>query len=119
MILLSIVLFIALIGVLSYHKSSLVLSTIVLLAYTAAMGAANIWSYWMLLPVALVLLPFVITPIRQSLFSSKAMAMFQKVMPPMSRTEKKRLMQELLGGKVTYFAAHQIGTSFTTTQNRN
>lgn len=91
MILLSIVLFIALIGVLSCHKSSLVLSTIVLLAYTAAMGAANIWSYWMLLPVALVLLPFVITPIRQSLFSSKAMAMFQKVMPPMSRTEKEAI----------------------------
>ncbi|QLQ98340.1 acyl-CoA dehydrogenase FadE [Providencia alcalifaciens] len=91
MILLSIVLFIALIGVLSYNKSSLVLSTIVLLAYTAAMGAANIWSYWMLLPVALVLLPFVITPIRQSLFSSKAMAMFQKVMPPMSRTEKEAI----------------------------
>jgi len=91
MILLSIVLFIALIGVLSYHKSSLILSTVILLAYTAAMGAANVWSYWMLLPVALVLLPFVITPIRQSLFSSKAMTMFQKVMPPMSSTEKEAI----------------------------
>ncbi|CAG9412285.1 acyl-CoA dehydrogenase FadE [Providencia alcalifaciens] len=91
MILLSIVLFIALIGVLSYHKSSLILSAIILLAYTAAMGAANVWSYWMLLPVALVLLPFVITPIRQSLFSSKAMTMFQKVMPPMSSTEKEAI----------------------------
>ncbi|MER2597849.1 hypothetical protein, partial [Escherichia coli] len=62
MILLSIVLFLALIGVLSYHRTSLVLSTVLLLAYTVVMGMLNIWSYWVLLPVALVLFPFVFSP---------------------------------------------------------
>ena len=91
MILLSIVLFLALIGVLCYHKTSLVFSSVLLLAYTAVMGVIDIWSYWMLLPVALVLFPFVFTPVRQSLFSIRAMKMFQKVMPPMSSTEKEAI----------------------------
>ena len=119
MILLSIVLFLALIGVLCYHKTSLVFSAILLLAYTAVMGVINIWSYWMLLPVALVLFPFVFSPIRQSLFSARAMKMFQKVMPPMSRTEKEAIMQGQLGGKATFSEEPLIGISFMTTQNHN
>ncbi len=61
MILLSIVLFLALIGVLCYHKTSLVFSSIIIGLYRGY-GVINIWSYWMLLPVALVLFPFVFTP---------------------------------------------------------
>lgn len=91
MTLLSIILFLVLIGILCYHKTSLALSTVLLLAYTAVMGVLDIWSYWMLLPVALVLFPFVFTPVRQSLFSARALKMFQKVMPPMSRTEKEAI----------------------------
>lgn len=91
MTLLSIILFLALIGILCYHKTSLTLSTVLLLAYTAVMGVLDVWSYWMLLPVALVLFPFVFTPVRQSLVSVRALKMFQKVMPPMSRTEKEAI----------------------------
>ncbi|EPN1383214.1 acyl-CoA dehydrogenase family protein, partial [Providencia stuartii] len=91
MTLLSIILFLALIGILCYHKTSLTLSTVLLLAYTAVMGVLDVWSYWMLLPVALVLFPFVFTPVRQSLVSVRALKLFQKVMPPMSRTEKEAI----------------------------
>ncbi len=42
MTLLSIVLFLVLIGILSYRKYSLVVSSILLIAYTFVMGLANI-----------------------------------------------------------------------------
>lgn len=117
MTLLSIILFLVLIGILCYHKTSLALSTVLLLAYTAVMGVLDIWSYWMLLPVALVLFPFVFTPVRQSLFSARALKMFQKVMPPMSRTERKLSMLEPLGGKATFSAVRLIGINYIITLN--
>ena len=72
MTLLSIVLFLVLIGILSYRKYSLVVSSILLIAYTFVMGLANIWSYWLLLPVALILLPFTLPSIRKGFPKSDA-----------------------------------------------
>ncbi|WP_109390941.1 acyl-CoA dehydrogenase FadE [Proteus cibi] len=91
MTLLSIVLFIVLIGVLSYRKFSIAVSSLALIAYTLIMGIANIWSYWLLLPVALVLLPFTIPSIRRSYISVPALKAFKKVMPSMSKTEQEAI----------------------------
>lgn len=91
MTLLSIVLFIVLIGVLSYRKYGIAISSFALIAYTLVMGVANIWSYWLLLPVALVLLPFAIPSIRKAYISVPALKAFQKVMPSMSKTEQEAI----------------------------
>lgn len=91
MTLLSIVLFIVLIGVLSYRKFSITVSSLALIAYTFVMGLANIWSYWLLLPAALVLLPFTIPSIRRAYISVPALKAFQKVMPSMSKTEQEAI----------------------------
>ncbi|MCT6518377.1 MULTISPECIES: acyl-CoA dehydrogenase FadE [Enterobacterales] len=91
MTLLSIVLFIVLIGVLSYRKFGIAISSLTLIAYTLIMGVANIWSYWLLLPVALVLLPFTIPSIRRAYISVPALKAFQKVMPSMSKTEQEAI----------------------------
>lgn len=91
MTLLSIVLFIVLIGLLSYRKFSIAVSSLALIAYTLIMGVANIWSYWLLLPVALVLLPFTIPSIRRAYISVPALKAFQKVMPSMSKTEQEAI----------------------------
>ncbi len=87
MILLSIVLFLALIGVLCYHKTSLVFSSILLLAYTAVMGS----SIFELLDVTASCLGF----ISFCLHSRTSIAFLYscdenvpKVMPPMSSTER-------------------------------
>lgn len=91
MTLLSIVLFIILIGVLSYRKFGIAVSSLALIAYTLVMGIANIWSYWLLLPVALVLLPVTIPSIRRAYISVPALKAFQKVMPSMSKTEQEAI----------------------------
>ncbi|WJW82497.1 acyl-CoA dehydrogenase FadE [Moellerella wisconsensis] len=91
MILLSIIFLFALIGIFCYHKTSLLLSASLILLYTATMGLINIWSYWLLLPAALVLFPLTFPPARQSLFSKRILTMFKKVMPQMSRTEKEAI----------------------------
>ncbi len=91
MMVLSIVALLVLIGVLFYHRVNLYLSSLILVLYTAAMGAAQLWSYWVLLPLVIVLLPLTLTPLRQSLFSAPALRMFRKVMPAMSRTEKEAI----------------------------
>ena len=91
MTLLSAVLFLVLIAILCYHKTALLFSAILLLAYTLLMGILDIWYYAMLLPVALVLFPFVFTSVRKSLFSLRIMQIFKKVLPVMSRTEKEAI----------------------------
>ncbi|CNE74479.1 acyl-CoA dehydrogenase [Yersinia rohdei] len=91
MMVLSIVALLVLIGVLFYHRVNLYLSSLILVVYTAALGASQLWSYWVLLPLVIVLLPLTLKPLRQSLFSSKALSMFRKVMPAMSRTEKEAI----------------------------
>ena len=58
MMILSIVATVVLLGALFYHRVSLLLSSVILLAWTAALGAAGVWNIWLLLPLALVWLLF-------------------------------------------------------------
>ncbi|OCQ51642.1 Acyl-coenzyme A dehydrogenase [Photorhabdus australis subsp. thailandensis] len=88
---LSIVLFLVLIGILCYHKVTLSLSSLLLLVYTVLMGAIDAWSYWMLLPMAIILFPLNFAPMRHSLLTVPALNAFRKVMPSLSRTEKEAL----------------------------
>lgn len=91
MLILSIVATVVLLGVLFYHQVNLLLSSAILLVWTAALGFAGIWSMWVLVPLAIILVPFVFTPMRKSLISAPVFRSFRKVMPPMSRTEKEAI----------------------------
>lgn len=91
MTILSIAVFLALIGAMFYHRVHLTLSSIALLAYTGIMSAVGLWGYWVLLPIAIVLLPLNVVSLRRSLFSAPALRVFRKVMPPMSTTEKEAI----------------------------
>jgi acyl-CoA dehydrogenase len=91
MLVLTIIGFLVLLGMLFYHKVNLHLSSLLLLAYAAVLSAAQVWSWWVLLPLALVLLPLNVLPLRRALFSAPAMRVFGKVMPAMSRTEKEAI----------------------------
>ncbi|MCC8466007.1 acyl-CoA dehydrogenase FadE [Photorhabdus bodei] len=88
---LSIILFLVLIGILCYHKVNLSLSSLLLLVYTVLMGVIDAWSYWMLLPMAIILFPLNFAPMRHSLLTVPALKAFRKVMPSLSRTEKEAL----------------------------
>ena len=48
MMILSIVATVVLLGALFYHRVSLLLSSVILLAWTAALGAAGVWNIWLL-----------------------------------------------------------------------
>ncbi|CCJ88320.1 Butyryl-CoA dehydrogenase [Cronobacter turicensis 564] len=87
----SIVATLVLIGALFYHRVSLPLSSLILLAWTAALGAVGLWSLWLLVPLAIILVPLNLTPVRKSLISAPVFRGFRKVMPPMSRTEKEAI----------------------------
>lgn len=91
MLILSIVLTVVLLGVLFYHQANLLLSSVLLLAWSAALGFAGIWSFWVLVPLAVILVPLLVTPLRKSLISAPIFRGFRKVMPPMSRTEKEAI----------------------------
>lgn len=82
---------VVLIGALFYHRISLSLSSAILLLWTAAMAVAHLWTPWLLLPLAIVLLPLNLTSLRRKLFSKPVLQRFQQVMPPMSRTEKEAI----------------------------
>ncbi|MDR3933568.1 MAG: hypothetical protein Q3X61_10640, partial [Escherichia sp.] len=58
MMILSLVPTVVLLGALFYHRINLLLSSVILLAWTAALGAAGVWNIWLLLPLAIILLPF-------------------------------------------------------------
>ncbi|RBO11444.1 MULTISPECIES: acyl-CoA dehydrogenase FadE [Pantoea] len=91
MLLVSIVATLLLVSALFYHQISLRLSSAILLLWTAAMALTGLWSAWLLLPLALVLLPLNLTSLRQRLFSKPALRGFRNVMPPMSRTEQEAI----------------------------
>ncbi|EOL9073324.1 acyl-CoA dehydrogenase FadE [Cronobacter turicensis] len=91
MMILSIVATLVLIGALFYHRVSLPLSSLILLAWTAALGTVGLWSLWLLVPLAIILVPLNLTPVRKSLISAPVFRGFRKVMPPMSRTEKEAI----------------------------
>lgn len=91
MMILSIIATVVLLGALFYHRVSLFLSSLILLAWTAALGVAGLWSIWLLVPLAIILVPFNLTPMRKSMISAPVFRGFRKVMPPMSRTEKEAI----------------------------
>ena len=91
MMVLSVLATLALIGALFWHRVSLRLSSVILLLWTAAMALFDLWTPWMLLPLALILLPLNLMSLRRSLFSAPMLRTFRNVMPPMSRTEKEAL----------------------------
>lgn len=108
MMILSILATVVLLGVLFYHRVSLFLSSLILLARTAALGVAGLWNIWLLVPLAIILLPFNLTPMRKSMISAPVFRGFRKVMPPMSRTEK-RLTPVRHGGEGDLFGATRTG----------
>lgn len=118
MMILSIVATVVLLGALFYHRVSLLLSSVILLARTAALGAAGVWNIWLLLPLTIILLPFNFAPMRKSMISAPAFRTFRKVMPPMSRTEKKPSTPAPHGGKAICFAAILTGKSYITIRSR-
>ncbi|MEM6160447.1 acyl-CoA dehydrogenase FadE [Erwinia sp. P6884] len=91
MMVLSIVATIVLLGALFYHRVNLLTASLLLLAWTAAWAVAQVWTPWLLIPLAIILLPFNLLPMRRALFSRQMLHTFQKVMPPMSRTEKEAI----------------------------
>jgi acyl-CoA dehydrogenase len=91
MMVLSVLATLVLIGVLFWHRISLPASSAILLLWTAAMALLDLWTPWLLLPLAIVLLPFNLPTLRRSLFSAPMLRTFRKVMPPMSRTEKEAI----------------------------
>lgn len=101
MLILSLVLTLALLGILFYHQVNLVLSSLLLLAWTVALAELAIWSMWALLPVVVILFPLVITPLRQALLSKPVFQIFRKTLPTMSRTEK-----EAIDAGTTWWEGH-------------
>ncbi|AFJ48204.1 acyl-CoA dehydrogenase FadE [Shimwellia blattae] len=91
MLILSVVATLVLLGILFYHRLRLVSGSVILLAWTALLGVTHIWSAWVLLPLAIILVPFNFPPMRKALISAPAFRAFRKVMPPMSRTEKEAI----------------------------
>lgn len=91
MMMLSIVATLVLLSALFYHRISLALSSVILLAWTALLGATGVWAPWLLVPLAIILVPFNLAPMRRALFSAPVLRAFRKVMPPMSRTEKEAI----------------------------
>ena len=116
-ILLSIVALTIVLGITLYHRMSLVKSvsllTAAMLVLTIAGSAGFIgWAIY-ILAIAV----FAVSGIRQSLISRKALAVFKKVLPAMSQTEKEALdagtvwwEAELFKGKPEWKKLHAIQT---------
>ncbi|AFI91651.1 acyl-CoA dehydrogenase [Pectobacterium parmentieri] len=91
MVAISILLLLIIIGAMFYHRLSLLLGSAILLAYFAAMSAMLLWPIWLMIPLVILLVPITVPALRQKLVSASALRMFQKVMPPMSNTEKEAI----------------------------
>ncbi|WP_100752209.1 acyl-CoA dehydrogenase FadE [Vibrio salilacus] len=114
-ILLSILGFIVVLATCLYHRSSLLTSiaaltiTMVVLSVFGGVGSLS----WLLYIAAIAVLA--VPSIRQSLISKKALLLFKKVLPAMSKTEKEALdagtvwwEAELFKGKPDWKKLHQI-----------
>ncbi|MGM3160348.1 acyl-CoA dehydrogenase FadE [Dickeya undicola] len=91
MVAVSVLIVLMLIGALFYHRLSLWLSSALIVLWVVAMAALKLWSAWLLIPLGLLLLPLLVTPLRQRFLSAPALAVFRRVMPPMSKTEKEAI----------------------------
>ncbi|UJR55550.1 acyl-CoA dehydrogenase FadE [Dickeya zeae] len=91
MVAVSVLIVLLLIGALLYHRASLWLSSAVLVLWVAVIASLHVWSAWLLLPLALVLVPLLATPWRRRWLTAPALAVFRRVMPPMSKTEKEAI----------------------------
>ncbi|KHN56676.1 acyl-CoA dehydrogenase [Dickeya fangzhongdai] len=91
MVAVSVLIVLMLIGALFYHRLSLWLSSALIVLWVVAMAALNLWSAWLLIPLGLLLLPLLATPLRQRFLSAPALTAFRRVMPPMSKTEKEAI----------------------------
>ncbi len=114
-ILLSIVAMTVVLGITLYHRMSLVKSVSLLTAAMLALTIAGSVGFigWVLYVLAVAV--FAVSSIRQSLISRKALALFKKVLPAMSQTEKEALdagtvwwEAELFKGKPEWQKLHAI-----------
>lgn len=76
MMILSILATVVLLGALFYHRVSLFINSLILLARTAALGVAGLWSAWVLVPLAIILVPFNFAPMRKSMISAAGISRF-------------------------------------------
>lgn len=118
MMILSILATVVLLGALFYHRVSLFISSLILLAWTAVLGVAGLWSAWVLVPLVSILVPFNFAPMRKSMISAPVFRGFRKVMPPMSRTEKEAIDVAPPGGRATCSRASRTGKSCITIRSR-
>ncbi|MCV9880438.1 acyl-CoA dehydrogenase FadE [Brenneria izbisi] len=91
MVAISILLLLIIIGAMFYHRISLIISSAILVAYFAAMSVMLLWPVWTVIPLVIALIAVNLLPLRRRLFSASALRLFQKVMPPMSNTEKEAI----------------------------
>ncbi|MCI4204905.1 acyl-CoA dehydrogenase [Dickeya dianthicola] len=91
MVAVSVLIVLMLIGALFYHRLSLWLSSALIVLWVIAMAALKLWSAWLLIPLGLLLVPLLATPLRQRFISAPALTAFRRVMPPMSKTEKEAI----------------------------
>lgn len=83
-------------SVLAYHRASLkvwTLSAIIFLVLLTRLGSYSPWFFLFLL----IFLPLNVTSLRYKLFSKRALSIYRKVMPSMSRTEKEALAAGTVG----------------------
>ena len=77
MMVLSIVATIVLIGALFYHRVNLLAGSIALLAWTAVLSLVGLWTFWLLVPLAIILLPLNLLPMRQAMFGTPVLNTFR------------------------------------------
>jgi acyl-CoA dehydrogenase len=90
---------------LAYHRASLkvwTLSAIIFLVLLTRLGSYSPWFFLFLL----IFLPLNITSLRYKLFSKRALFIYRKVMPSMSRTEKEALAAGTVGWEGDLFCGN-------------
>ena len=91
---------IALIGFMTYHRSSLTTFSVSFAVLMIVGSLMNVVSFWGWLIFAIIILPFNIADVRKKYLSQPLLSAFQKIMPEMSDTEK-----EAIDAGTTWFEA--------------